>query len=159
MLTYITHGCNQNASFEYDDLHYPCVLKIQWSMLTYITHVCNLNDLFQYADLQKYVNLYHPLSFSYWNSEVCWLTLPMGAIKMLHLSMMTCIIHVCSGSNGVCWLELCRWVWDDYLDMYHMAGDNIVFWLSFSAGSSVQWGWESFTYMFVVHGRLIDVGI
>ena len=73
MLTYITHGCTQNASFEYDDLHLPCVLKIHWSMLTYITHGCNQNDPFEYYDLQKYVNLHHPVSFTYWNPEVCWL--------------------------------------------------------------------------------------
>ena len=83
MLTYITHGCYQNASFEYADLkkyvnlhhpvsYLPYLLK-SWSMLTYITHGCNQNASFEYADLQKYVNLHHPVSFTYWNPEVCWL--------------------------------------------------------------------------------------
>ena len=53
-------------------------------MLTYITHGCNQNYSFEYTDLQKYVKLHHPASFSYLNPEVCWLTSPMGIIKMLH---------------------------------------------------------------------------
>ena len=64
---------------------------------------CNVQYL--WSDSSKYVNLYHPVSLSYWNPEVCWLTSPMGAIKMLHLCMMPCIIHVNSRSNEVCWLS------------------------------------------------------
>ena len=77
-------------------------------MLTYITHGCNQNYPFEYADLQKYVKLHHPASFSYLNPEVCWLTSPMGIIKMLHFSMMTCIIHgwrwYCALTIFQCWV-------------------------------------------------------
>ena len=114
MLTYITHGCTQNASFEYDDLHLPCVLKIHWSMLTYITHGCNQNDPFEYDDLQKYDNLHHPVSFTYWNPEVCWHTSPMGAIKMLHLSMLTCKSMSTYITQYLLLIEILK-----YVDLHH----------------------------------------
>ena len=114
MLTYITHGCTQNASFEYDDLHLPCVLKIHWSMLTYITHGCNQNDPFEYDDLQKYVNLHHPVSFTYWKPEVCWLTSPMGAIRMLHLSMLTCKSMSTYITQYLLLIEILK-----YVDLHH----------------------------------------
>ena len=129
MLTYITHGCTQNASFEYDDLHLPCVLKIHWSMLTYITHGCNQNDPFEYDDLQKYVNLHHPVSFTYWNPEVCWLTSPMGAIKYASfeyadLQKYVNLHHPVSftyWNPEVCWLasSMCEHDPMKYADLHH----------------------------------------
>ena len=80
---------------------------------------CNMRYL--WSDSFKYVNSHHSVSLSYWNPEVCWLTSPMGTIKMIHLSMMTCIIHVYSRSSGVCWLAsfLCALDLMKYADLHH----------------------------------------
>ena len=61
MLTCITHGFNQNATFKYADLHHP------WIMLTYITQV------YVWIAQTMYVDLYHQLSFCCWNPCVLYI--------------------------------------------------------------------------------------
>ncbi len=59
---------------KYADLHHPCIYKISWSMPTYITHGYIWIAWFKY--------------------DLCWLTSPIGTIRMLYSSMLTCITHV-----------------------------------------------------------------
>ena len=78
------------------------------SMSTYITQYLLLTENLKYVDLR------HPWVQSKWSIWICWLAvcqLTSPSIfylteswSMFHLSMMTCIIHMYSRSNGVCWL-------------------------------------------------------
>ena len=74
---------------KYADLHHPRIFYISWSMLTYITHG------YIWVAWFKYVNTYQSLSLlTYIKHNLCWHTSPMGTIRMIYSSMLTCITHV-----------------------------------------------------------------
>ena len=55
-----------------------------------------------YVDLH---HIYQSLSLlTYIKHNLCWHTSPMGTIRMLYSSMLTCITHVFSIFHEVCWL-------------------------------------------------------
>ena len=51
---------------------------------------------------------------TYWNPEVCWLTSPMGAIKMLHLSKLTCKSMTTYITQYLSLIEILK-----YVDIHH----------------------------------------
>ena len=66
-------------------------------MLTYITHG------YIWVAWFKYVNTYQSLSLlTYIKHNLCWHTSPMGTIRMIYSSMLTCINHICYWSYKVC---------------------------------------------------------
>ena len=82
---------------KYADLHHPCIYKISWSMPTYITHGYIWIAWFKYDFSMRdlYVNIHQSLSLlRYIKYNLCWLTSPIGTIRMLYSSMLTCITHV-----------------------------------------------------------------
>ena len=100
---------------KYADLHHPCIFYISWSMLTYITHG------YIWIAWFKYVNTYQSLSLlTYIKHNLCWHTSPMGTIRMIYSSMLTCINHIYSLSL-VCWLSSPMYILDfkKYADLHH----------------------------------------
>ena len=100
---------------KYADLHHPRIFYISWSMLTYITHG------YIWVAWFKYVNTYQSLSLlTYIKHNLCWHTSPMGTIRMIYSSMLTCINHIYSLSL-VCWLSSPMYILDfkKYADLHH----------------------------------------
>ena len=100
-----------------------------WSMQLTETQGNSCNVQYLWSDSSKYVNLHHPVSFNYWNPEVCWLTSPMGAIKIIHFSMLTCKSMSTYISQYLLVIEILKYV-DLHHPWLHWKWSNCVCWLA-----------------------------